>query len=260
MDALWVAKTGLDAQQHHIAVISNNLANVNTVGFKRDRAVFENLLYQNYRQPGGQSSEETIIPTGLMIGTGVKVSATQKNFSTGTPQQTDNPLDIAIEGRGFFQILMPDGTLAYTRNGQFSQNENGQIVNANGYLLQPQINIPSGALTITVGNDGVVSVSIPGSATPTQIGTITTADFTNPAGLQPIGGNLFLETAASGSATTANPGQSGLGIISQGSLEGSNVNVVEELVDMIQAQRAYEMNSKAISTVDQMLRHAEEVL
>ncbi len=260
MNALWVAKTGLDAQQHHVSVISNNLANVNTIGFKRDRAVFESLMYQNYRQAGGQSSEDTLHPTGLMIGTGVRVSATQKNFSTGSIQPTENPLDLAIEGRGFFQILKPDGSLAYTRNGEFQVNEQGQMVNSNGHTLQPQINIPTGSLSITIGTDGVVSINTAGSSAPTQIGTITLSDFINPAGLQPIGENLFVETAASGSPTASSPGLSGMGQLAQGALESANVNVVEELVNMIQAQRAYEMNSKAISSIDQMLQHAEQVL
>lgn len=253
--ALWVAKTGLDAQQTRMTVITNNLANVNTTGFKRGRAVFEDLLYQNVRQVGGSSSQDTVLPSGLSLGTGVRTVATEKLHTQGNTVQTGNALDLAIEGRGFFQILQPDGTTAYTRDGSFRLDAQGQLVNASGYTLQPGITIPSNAQSITVGSDGVVSVTTAGSATPTQVGAIQLADFVNPAGLQAIGRNLYVETAASGSAQTGTPGLNGLGSLVQGSLESSNVNVVEELVNMIETQRAYEMNSKAIQTTDQMLAY-----
>ena len=258
--ALWIAKTGLDAQQRRMAVISNNLANVNTTGFKQGRAVFEDLLYQNVRQVGGQSSQDTVLPSGLLVGTGVRTVATEKLFKQGNLIQTENSLDIAIQGRGFFQILRPDGTLGYTRDGSFQIDAQGQMVMSNGYLLQPAITIPDDALSVTIGSDGVVSVVQPGQATPTQVGNVQLADFINPSGLQAIGENLFLESAASGAPQVGNPGLNGLGSLFQGSLESSNVNVVEELVGMIEAQRAYEMNSKAISTVDQMLQYVSNNL
>ena len=253
--ALWVAKTGLDAQQTRMAVISNNLANVNTVGFKQGRAVFEDLLYQNLRQSGGQSSQDTELPSGLNLGTGVRVVATEKLFTQGSMNQTDKSLDLAINGRGFFQFLTPDGNLAYTRDGSFKTNSQGEIVNASGYVLQPAINIPNAAQSVTIGGDGVVTVNLPGDPAPTQVGTIELTDFINPAGLQPIGENLYRETAASGTAQSGTPSLNGLGSVIQGALEGSNVNVVAELVNMIETQRAYEMNSKAISTNDQMLQY-----
>ncbi len=252
--ALWIAKTGLDAQQTRMAVVSNNLANVNTTGFKQSRVVFEDLLYQTVRQSGGQTSQDTQLPSGLNLGTGVRVVATEKQFAQGTILQTDNALDVAIKGRGFFQILMPDGNLAYSRDGSFQRNSQGEMVTANGYAVQPGINIPDGAQTITIGGDGVVSVKLAGIPSPTQVGTLETVDFINPVGLQPIGENLFIETGASGSAQAGTPGLNGLGSLAQGSLEGSNVNVVAELVNMIETQRAYEMNSKAISTSDQMMQ------
>lgn len=251
--ALWVAKTGLDAQQTQISVISNNLANVSTTGFKRGRASFEDLMYQNVIQAGGQTSTQTESPTGLMLGTGVRIGATEKLFEAGNVQQTGNNLDVAINGRGFFQIQLPDGTLAYTRDGSFELNSQGQVVTSQGYLLQPGLTVPQGAQSITIGGDGTVTVQLQGQATPQQIGTLTTADFINPAGLQAAGDNLYIETAASGTPQTGTPGLNGLGRLQQGSLEASNVNVVEELVNMIQTQRAYEMNSKAVSTTDQML-------
>ena len=258
--ALWIAKTGLDAQQTRMAVISNNLANVNTTGFKRGRAVFEDLFYQNIRQVGAQSSVSTELPSGLSLGTGVRIVATQKIHSQGNVTQTNNPLDVAINGRGFFQILLPDGTQAYTRDGSFQVDLNGQMVTANGYTLQPGITIPSDALSVTIGSDGVVSVLTPGNSAPSQVGNLQLADFINPAGLQPMGENLFLETVASGAAQVGTPGQNGLGLLNQGSLENSNVNVVEELVNMIETQRAYEMNSKAIQTSDQMLAYVNNNL
>jgi len=253
--ALWVAKTGLDAQQTRMAVISNNLANVNSTGFKRSRAVFEDLLYQNVRQVGSQSSQDTTLPSGLSLGTGVRTVATEKLFTQGNLIQTGNPLDLAIEGRGFFQILQPDGTVAYTRDGSFQIDSQGQIVNSSGYVLQPGITIPSSTKSISIGADGVVSVVTSTSSAPTQVGTVQLADFINPAGLQPIGKNLLTETVASGSPQVGNAGLNGLGTLVQSSLESSNVNVVEELVNMIETQRAYEMNSKAIQTSDQMLSY-----
>jgi flagellar basal-body rod protein FlgG len=253
--ALWVAKTGLDAQQTRMAVVSNNLANVNTTGFKQGRPVFEDLLYQNIRQSGGQSSQDTLLPSGLSLGTGVRVVATEKLFTQGSVLQTGNAYDVAISGRGFFQILKPDGDLAYTRDGTFQINDQGEMVTSSGYIVQPGITVPDGAQSITIGTDGTVSVKLPGQAVPTQVGTLETVDFINPVGLQPVGENLYIETASSGTAQGGTPGLNGLGSLVQGSLEGSNVNVVSELVNMIETQRAYEMNSKAISTSDQMLQY-----
>lgn len=258
--ALWSAKTGLDAQQTKMSVISNNLANAATVGFKRDRAVFEDLMYQNLRQSGAQSSEETTLPSGLNVGTGVRVVATEKLVSQGDMQTTDNPLDIAIQGRGYFEILMPDGTTAYTRNGEFQVNAEGQMVNASGYQLQPGISIPENVKSLTIGMDGTVSALLPGDATPQEIGKIQITDFINPTGLQPLGGNLFAETGSSGAPQTGTPAQNGLGSLQQGALETSNVNVVEELVNMIETQRAYEINSKAISSTDDMLSYVNNNL
>ncbi|ALP52636.1 flagellar basal-body rod protein FlgG [Candidatus Tenderia electrophaga] len=258
--ALWVAKTGLDAQQTRMSVISNNLANVNTTGYKQSRAAFEDLLYQNVRQAGGQSSQDTVLPSGLMLGTGVRTVATEKIFTQGNIVQTDNALDMAIDGQGFFQILRPDGSLGYSRDGTFQVDAQGQLVTSNGYTLQPAITIPEDAQSITIGNDGVVSVVQAGQTAPTQVGTVQLADFINPAGLQPIGENLFTETGASGAPQIGNPGVSGLGTIRQGALETSNVNVVQEMVNMIESQRAYEMNSKVISSVDQMLQYASNNL
>lgn len=259
-DALWIAKTGLDAQQTRMSVISNNLANVNTTGFKRGRAVFEDLLYQNVRQVGAESAQDAQLPTGLNLGTGVRTVATEKLFTQGNTIETGNPLHMAIQGRGLFQILMPDGTLAYTRDGSFHTDAQGQLVTSSGYTLQPAITIPDNAQSITIGNDGTVSVTTPGSATPTQVGNVQLADFVNPTGLQPIGQNLLLESAASGAAQTGTPGLNGIGTVIQSSLEGSNINVVEELVSMIEAQRAYEMNSKAISATDRMLQYVNNNL
>ncbi len=258
--ALWVAKTGLDGQQTRMSVIANNLANVNTTGFKRSRAVFEDLLYQNVRQVGAQSSQDTVLPSGLSLGTGVRLVSTEKLHVQGNVIQTGNPLDIALEGRGFFQILLPDGSLGYTRDGSFQMDSQGQMVNANGNILQPGITIPANTLSITIASDGVVSVLTSGATAPTQVGSIQTVDFINPAGLQPIGKNLFLETASSGSPQAGTPGLNGLGTLVQGSLESSNVNVVEELVNMIETQRAYEMNAKAVATTDQMLAYVNNQL
>jgi flagellar basal-body rod protein FlgG len=253
--ALWVAKTGLDAQQTRMSIISQNLANVNTTGFKRSRPVFEDLLYQNVRQAGAQSSQNSQLPSGLMLGTGVRTVATEKLFTQGNSTQTGNTLDISIQGRGFFQITLPDGTVGYTRDGSFQMDSQGQVVNSSGYILQPGITIPANTLSLTIGSDGVISALVAGGAAPTQIGNLQVADFINPAGLQPIGQNLFLETAASGTPQTGTPGQTGLGTLVQGAVETSNVNIVEELVNMIETQRAYEMNSKAIQTTDQMLQY-----
>ena len=258
--ALWIAKTGLDAQQTRMAVVSNNLANVNTTGFKQGRAVFEDLLYQNVRQSGGSSSQDTILPTGMSLGTGVRVVATEKLHTQGSVLTTEQALDLAINGRGFFQILKPDGELAYTRDGAFQRNDQGELVTSSGYVVQPGVSIPDGAQSITIGNDGIVSVKLAGQTDPLQVGTLETADFINPVGLQPIGENLYIETAASGPAQSGTPGLNGLGSLVQGALEGSNVNVVAELVNMIETQRAYEMNSKAISTNDQMMQYVNNNL
>jgi flagellar basal-body rod protein FlgG len=258
--ALWAAKTGLDAQQTKLAVTSNNLANVSTAGFKKGRAVFEDLMYQNIRQVGGSTSQDTQAPTGVHLGTGVRVVATEKIYTQGGFTQTDNALDVAIEGRGFFQIQLPDGTTAYTRDGNFQLNAQGQMVTSSGYTVQPGISIPDGAQSITISRDGVVSARIAGQGTPVQIGQLQLTDFINPSGLEPLGENLVVETAASGPAQTGTAGQNGLGSLLQGSFESSNVNVVEELVNMIETQRAYEMNSKAISTADQMLEYVNNQL
>jgi len=252
--SLWIAKTGLDAQQTNIDVISNNLANVSTNGFKRARPVFEDLLYQTLRQPGAQSSQQTQLPTGLQLGTGVRPVAVEKIHTQGSLQQTGNSLDVAISGKGFLQILMPDGTTAYTRDGSFQVDSQGQMVTSSGYALQPAITIPSNALTVTIGKDGTVSVTQSGTAAATQVGTLQLAGFINPAGLQSLGENLFQETAASGAPSANTPGTNGLGYLNQSYVETSNVNVVEEMVNMIQAQRAYEINSKAVTVSDQMLQ------
>ena len=251
--ALWVAKTGLDAQQTRMSVISNNLANTNTTGFKQDRASFEDLLYQQVRQPGGSSSAQTQLPTGLQLGTGVRVVATSKNFMQGSQQQTGRALDMMVNGRGFFEVMLPDGSSAYTRDGTFQINAQGELVTNTGYPVQPGIQIPEGAQSLTIGSDGTVSVQMAGEAASLEIGSLTLTDFINPAGLQAKGENLYLETTASGPAQNGTPGLNGLGTVVQGALEGSNVNVVEELVSMIETQRAYEMNAKAISTTDSML-------
>jgi flagellar basal-body rod protein FlgG len=258
--ALWAAKTGLDAQQTRMTVTSHNLANVNTTGFKKGRAVFEDLLYQNVRQVGASTSQDTQAPTGLSLGTGVRVVATEKNYTQGNMQQTGNALDVAINGRGFFQVLLPDGTLGYTRDGDFQTNAQGELVTASGYRVQPGITIPEGTQSVTIGKDGVITVALAGQASPTQVGSIQIFDFINPAGLQPRGENMLVESAASGTAQGGTPGLNGLGLVEQGALESSNVNVVEELVNMIETQRAYEMNSKAIATTDQMLEYVTNQL
>jgi flagellar basal-body rod protein FlgG len=252
--ALWISKTGLDAAQTDVSVVSNNLANASTVGFKKDRAVFEDLLYQNINQPGGRSSANTELPSGLMLGAGSKVVATQKAHTQGNMLTTDNALDLSIQGKGFFEILQPDGSFAYTRNGQFTLDEQGQIVTPGaGFLLQPQIAIPPEAQQITISQDGELAVTLRGQAEPQIVGQLNITDFINPAGLQPIGQNLFVPTGVSGQPVQGFPGLQGLGTIIQGALETSNVNVTEELVNLIESQRLYEMNSKVISAVDQML-------
>ncbi|MDI3274771.1 flagellar basal-body rod protein FlgG [Pseudomonas sp. AL03] len=253
LPALWVAKTGLSAQDTNLTTVSNNLANVSTTGFKRDRAEFQDLLYQIKRQPGAQSTQDSELPSGLQLGTGVRIVGTQKNFTAGSLQTTEQPLDMAIDGRGFFQILQPDGTTSYTRDGTFHLDSNGQIVNASGFALEPAIVIPNDAQTFTVGRDGTVSITVTGNPASQVIGNLQTADFINPAGLQAVGNNLFLETAASGAPQVGTPGLAGFGTTLQNTLETSNVSTVEEMVNMITTQRAYEMNSKVISTADQML-------
>ena len=252
--SLWISKTGLDAQQTQMDVIANNLANVSTSGFKRSRAVFEDLIYQTIRQPGAQSSQQTQLPSGLQLGTGVRPVATERIFTQGNLQLTSNDKDVAIQGAGFFQVLLPDGSTAYTRDGSFQTDSQGQLVTASGFPLQPAITIPANAQSLTIGRDGTVSVTTPGASAPTQVGAIQLATFINPAGLQAKGENLYVETSASGNANTNAPGANGAGLLTQGYVETSNVNVVEELVNMIQTQRAYEINSKAITTSDQMLQ------
>jgi flagellar basal-body rod protein FlgG len=257
--SLWISKTGLEAQQTQMDVISNNLANVSTTGFKRSRAVFEDLLYQNLRQPGAQSSQQTQVPSGLQIGTGVRPVATERIHTQGNLQQTSNQLDVAIQGAGFVQVLMPDGTTAYTRDGSFQRDNQGQIVTSNGFVVQPAITIPANATTVTIGQDGVITVTQPGVAAPVQVGSMQLATFINPSGLESMGQNLYLETASSGTPSTNVPGTNGAGTLSQGYVETSNVNVVEELVNMIQTQRSYEINSKAITVSDQMLQKLSQM-
>jgi flagellar basal-body rod protein FlgG len=255
MDAsMWIAKTGLDAQQTRMSVISNNLANVNTTGFKRDRASFEDMLYQNLRQPGAQVNADAQAPTGLMLGTGVRIVATEKTHTQGSLVTTKNALDMAMQGDGFFQIAQPDGTIAYSRDGSFKLSATGQLVTANGAPLQPAITIPPNVASISIGQDGTVSVETAAGGGAQVLGQIQIARFPNPAGLQAIGQNMLKETTASGAPIVSQPGQAGAGQLMQGALEASNVNVVEEMVNMIETQRAYEINSKAISAVDGMLR------
>ena len=261
MDAsLWVAKTGLNAQQTRMSVIANNLANVNTTGFKRDRAVFEDLLYQNIKQAGGQTGADTTSPVGFMLGTGTRIVATEKMQGQGNMISTENALDLAVEGNGFFQIVQQDGTISYTRDGSFKLSQDGELVSVSGALLQPQVVIPQDAATITVGLDGTVSVELANGGGNQQLGQIQLARFVNGAGLEAMGQNLFRETQASGPPIVGVPGEQGAGNIAQGMLEASNVNVVEELVNMIETQRAYEVNSKAISSVDGMLRFLNQNL
>jgi flagellar basal-body rod protein FlgG len=257
--SLWIGKTGLEAQQNQIDVIANNIANVNTSGFKRSRAVFEDLLYQTVRQSGTNSTQQTQVPEGFQVGTGVKPVGTTRIHLQGNLQQTGNPLDVAVQGRGFFQITLPDGTVGYTRDGSFHVDSQGQLVTSSGFQVSPGITIPANATGITIGQDGTISITQPGGGTPAQAGSIQLATFQNPAGLQGIGQNLFVETAASGTATIGDPGTDGLGLLNQGYVETSNVNVAEELVNMIQAQRAYELNSKVLQTTDQMLQRLAQI-
>ena len=254
MRALWISKTGMEAQQTQLDVVSHNLANVATNGFKKSHAVFEDLMYQSLRQTGASNGEQAQLPTGLQVGLGVRAAATSRNFAQGSLQQTGNTLDVAIKGQGFFQIQLPDGSTGYTRDGAFQVDGNGALVTAAGYAVQPGITVPSGATAVTIAADGTVSASISGQAAPQTLGQLQLASFINPAGLEPRGGNVYAETAASGTPNAGAPGSSGLGGLQQGFVEGSNVNVVEELVSMIATQRAYELNSKAIQTSDQMLQ------
>ena len=254
MPALWVSKTGLEAQDLALTTVSNNLANVSTTGFKKDRPVFEDLLYQIQRQPGANTSADSRLPSGLQLGTGVRTAGTQKVFTTGSLELTDQPLDMAINGRGFFQILNPDGTIGYTRDGTFHINNEGIVVNVNGYPLEPQITVPDQTNQLTISKDGIVQATLFGDPNPQQLGQIEVVDFINPAGLQARGGNIFLETAASGAPQVGVPNEDGFGTVEQGALENSNVEVVEELVKMITVQRSYEMNSKVVSAADQMLQ------
>jgi len=253
MRSLWISKTGMEAQQTQLDTISNNLANASTNGYKRSHAVFEDLMYQNLRQSGANSTDQTTAPTGLQVGLGTRAVATSRSFSQGNLQQSSNPLDVAISGQGFFELQMPDGTTGYTRDGSFQVNATGQLVTNNGYSVQPGITIPANATSVTIGSDGTVSVVLPTQATPQTVGKLQVASFINPAGLDPKGQNIYAETAASGTPNPGTPGQNGLGQLQQGFVETSNVNVVEELVGMIQTQRAYELNSKAIKTSDDML-------
>ncbi len=252
--SLWIAATGMEAQQLNVDIISNNLANVNTVGYKKSRPDFEDLLYQDIRTPGSASSPSTQVPTGIQVGQGVRSVSTQKIFTMGNLQQTDNSLDLAIEGGGFFQITTPDGDTAYTRDGTFKLDRDGNIVNSNGYLLSPSITIPADTTHVDISADGIVSVRQAGSTTTTGVGNIELASFINSAGLQAVGQNLFYSTPASGDPQTGVPGSSGMGTVAQGFVEMSNVSIVDEMVQMIVAQRAYEVNSKSIQTADDMLQ------
>jgi flagellar basal-body rod protein FlgG len=257
--SLWTAASGMQAQTLNIDVISNNLANVNTTGFKRSRADFQDLLYETMRPPGVASSADTQVPTGIQVGHGTRSVATQKIFLQGDFQHTQNELDLAIEGNGLFQIMQPNGNVAYTRSGSFKIDGEGRIVTSDGYPLEPEMTIPTDTMAISIGTDGTVSVLQAGDTEPTEVGTITLARFVNPAGLSSIGRNLYLPTAASGEEVTGTPGQDGFGTIAQGYLEMSNVSVVDEMVNMITAQRAYESNSKAIQAADDMLQLANNI-
>ena len=257
--SLWIAKTGMEGQQSKLDVIANNLANVGTNGFKRGDVVFQDLMYQNLRSAGAASSEQTQLPTGLQVGLGVQVAASTRNFSQGSLQQTGANLDVAIQGKGFFQIQLPDGTTGYTRDGSFQVDANGQLVTSAGNPVQPGITIPANALGVTIADDGTVQVKIAGQTAPQSLGQLQLASFVNPAGLDALGGNLYAETAASGTPNSGAPASDGLGSLKQGHVEGSNVNVVEELVSMIATQRAYELNSKAIQTSDQMLQRLSQL-
>jgi flagellar basal-body rod protein FlgG len=257
--SLWISKTGMEGQQTKLDAIANNLANVATNGYKRSGVVFEDLMYQNLRQTGAATSEQSQLPTGLQIGLGVRAAATTRNFSQGTLAQTSGQFDVAIEGPGFFQVQLPDGTTGYTRDGALQLNSNGQLVTSAGYTVQSGITIPAAARSVTVAKDGTVSVTLQGQPQPQSVGQLQIATFVNPGGLDPLGGNLFAESASSGTANAGAPGTNGLGSLRQGFVEGSNVNVVEELVSMIATQRAYEMNSKSIQTSDQMLQKLSQL-
>ncbi|MFQ5766661.1 MAG: flagellar basal-body rod protein FlgG [Acidobacteriota bacterium] len=258
--ALWTAASGMASQQINVDTIANNLANVNSTGFKRSRAEFRDLLYQTVVAPGTSSSTTTTSPGGIQMGHGVRPSAVKKLFSQGDFKKTDNPLDLIVQGSGFFQVILPDGNTAYTRDGAFTADRDGNLVNSEGALLDPPITLPPDTLSIAVGSDGTVSVVQPGQSTATQVGSIELANFVNPTGLLAQGGNLFLPTEASGDATTGTPGQDGLGTIAQGFLELSNVSIVNELVDLIAAQRAYELNSRAVRAADEMLNQLNQMV
>ena len=258
--ALLIAKTGLDAQNTNVRVIADNLANVETTGFKKNRAIFQDLMYQKIRLAGADNGNNAQLPSGLMLGTGARVASTRKDFSAGSPSRTDNNLDLSINGKGFFQILLPDGSIAYTRDGHFSKNAEGNMVNQEGLAIQPAINIPNDVTNVSVGKDGMITADTFGNAAPIQLGNIQLADFVNYTGLEPIGDNLYVETAASGTPQLNNPQTNGSGVIDQGYLESSNVNVVEELVNLIQAQRAYEINARAVETGDKMLQYLVQTI
>jgi flagellar basal-body rod protein FlgG len=259
MRSLWIAKSGMEAQQVQLDHISHNLANSATNGYKRSHAVFEDLMYQSLRQTGANSSEQSTLPSGLQVGLGVRPVATTREFSQGSLQQSTNALDVAIQGNGFFPITLPDGTTGYTRDGSFKLDAQGQVVTNNGYALQPGIVVPANTKSITIANDGTVTAAVDGQTEPQNLGQIQIANFINPAGLEPRGENLYIETASSGTPNSGAPGTNGLGSLAQGYVETSNVNVVEELVSMIQTQRAYELNSKAIQTSDQMLQRLSQL-
>jgi flagellar basal-body rod protein FlgG len=259
INSLWISKTGMEAQQMQLDVISNNLANVSTNGFKKSHAVFEDLMYQNLRQVGSPSTEQSSLPTGLQVGLGVRTVATSRNFSQGTLQQSNNNLDVAVQGNGFLQVTLPDGTTGYSRDGALQIDNAGRLVNSTGLVVSGGITVPANATAVAIGQDGAVTASIPGNVAPQAIGNITIASFINPAGLEPKGQNIYTETAASGQPNVGAPGSNGLGTLMQGFVETSNVNVVQELVSMIQTQRAYEMNSKAIQTSDQMLQKLGQI-
>ncbi len=259
INSLWISKTGMEAQQMQLDVISNNLANVSTNGFKKSHAVFEDLMYQNLRQVGSPSTEQSSLPTGLQVGLGVRTVATSRNFSQGTLQQSNNNLDVAVQGNGFLQVTLPDGTTGYSRDGALQIDNAGRLVNSTGLVVSGGITVPANATAVAIGQDGAVTASIPGNVAAQAIGNITIASFINPAGLEPKGQNIYTETAASGQPNVGAPGSNGLGTLMQGFVETSNVNVVQELVSMIQTQRAYEMNSKAIQTSDQMLQKLGQI-
>ena len=258
--SLWTGATGMDTQQTNIDVIANNLANVNTAGFKKSRADFQELLYQVSRAPGSATSADTVSPTGIQVGLGSRTAAVQKVFSVGDLLRTENELDVAIEGRGFFQVEMPDGTTAYTRSGALKKDGDGRLATSDGYILNPQIVIPENATSISIGQDGSVDVFLDGDSTPTQVGVIELALFSNESGLRSLGRNLYSETDSSGIPVVGLPTEDGFGSLAQGFLEGSNVSVMEEMVNMIAGQRAYEVNSKAVKTSDEMLQMTNNLL